>query len=162
MTVDAARAVSLVDAAERTDDAAESMALQREALGLVEGEPLSGILTGYNWWAAEGHERTVAAALVDAACRLARRATEAGHLELARWALARARLVDPYSEALSRAAMEVAAEAGDTDGLRREWVDCQRRVDELDPGGLPAEATERLYADLRRKVPSPVGSEGTG
>jgi DNA-binding SARP family transcriptional activator len=160
VTVDAARAVALVAAAEQVEDPQEAMALQREALGLVEGEPLAGILTGYSWWNAEGHERRTAAALVDGACRLARRATAAGHLDLARWALERARLVEPYSEALSRVAMEVAAEAGDTDALRREWADCQRRVDELDPGGLPAEATERLYAELRRSVPASSGSDG--
>ena len=128
------------------------MALEREALSLVEGEPLAGVLTGYSWWSAEGHERRVAEALVDGACRLVRRALVTGHLDLARWAVAQARVADPYSEALSRVAMEVAAAAGDADGLRREWVECQRRVDELDPGGLPAEETERLYAGLRRSV----------
>lgn len=153
VTTDVTRAEALVAEAGAAEDDEEAIALLRAALDLVESEPLAGALTGYGWWAAEGHERRVAAALVDGACRLARLASGHGYLDLARWGLERARLVEPYSELLSRAAMRVAAEAGDAERLRREWVDCQRRVDEIDPGGLPSEATERLYADLRRRVP---------
>ena len=43
--------------------------------------------------------------------------------------------------------MQLAAATGDADRLRREWVECQRRVDELDPGSLPSEADR---AALRR------------
>jgi len=154
VTVDVTRASSLVVAAEASDDPEQSMALLRAALDLVEGEPLAGILSGYAWWSAEGHERRVAATLVDGACRLARLAAGSGYLDLARWGLEQARLVEPYSEALTRVAMQVAAEAGDADRLRREWLECRRRVDELDPGSLPSEATERIYADLRRRVPT--------
>ncbi|MHB8220568.1 MAG: AfsR/SARP family transcriptional regulator, partial [Acidimicrobiales bacterium] len=148
VTVDADRAVALVAAAHDAEPR-RAMALLREALSLVEGEPLAGTLTGFAWWAAEGHQRRTAAALVDGACRLARLAGSAGYLDLARWAVEQARLVEPYSESLSRAAMEVAAGAGDTDALRREWEDCRRRVDEIDPGSSPAPATEQLYAELR-------------
>jgi len=154
VTVDVTRASALVMAAGDSDDPEQSMALLRAALDLVEGEPLGGILTGYAWWSAEGHERRVAATLVDGACRLARLAAGSGYLDLARWGLEQARLVEPYSEALTRAAMQVAAEAGDADRLRREWLECRRRVDELDPGSLPSEATERIYADLRRQAPA--------
>jgi DNA-binding SARP family transcriptional activator len=153
VTTDVTRAEALVAEADVAEDEEEAIALLRAALDLVESEPLAGALTGYGWWAAEGHERRLAATLVDGACRLARLASDHGYLDLARWGLERARLVEPYSELLSRAAMRVAAEAGDAERLRREWVDCQRRVDEIDPGGLPSEATERLYADLRRRVP---------
>jgi DNA-binding SARP family transcriptional activator len=125
------------------------MALLREALGLVEGEPLAAALSGFSWWSIEGHQRRVSSALVSGACRLAELATDAGYFELARWALERARVVEPYSEALSRAAMVVAAGAGDTDGLRHEWEDCLRRADEMDPGSSPTAATGQLYAELR-------------
>ncbi len=149
VTADATRALALVARARTVEDPDESMALYRAALDLVEGVPLDGTLSGYAWWSAEGHERRVADALVDGACELSRLACGQGRLELARWALERARLVDPYSEALTRAAMQVAAADGDADRLRREWVECQRRVDELDPGSMPSERTERLYAELR-------------
>jgi len=85
-------------------------------------------------------------------------AVEAGNFELAQWGLAQARLVDPYSEALSRAAMQVAAAAGDADRLRREWRECQRRVDELDPGAAPSPRTERLYGELAHRVLVGAGS----
>jgi len=148
VTVDADRAVALVAAAGDAEPR-RAMALLREALSLVEGEPLAGTLNGFAWWTAEGHERRTSAALVEGACRLARLAANAGYLDLARWAVEQARLVEPSSESLSRAAMEVAAEAGDSDALRREWEDCRRRVDEIDPGSCPAPATEQLYTELR-------------
>ena len=120
--------------------------------------PWPRALTGYAWWSAEGHERRVAAILVDGACRLARLAVKHDHVDLARWGIDRARLADPFSEVLSRAAMRLAAETGDADQLRREWAECQRRVDELEPGSLPSEATERLYVELRRQLT--VGADG--
>jgi hypothetical protein len=161
VTTDVSKAENLVADADDADadDEEAAIAMLRAALDLVEGEPLGGTLTGYGWWSAEGHERRIAATLVDGACRLARLAADHGYLDLARWGLERARLVEPYSELLSRAAMLVAAQAGDAERLRREWLDCQRRVDELDPGGLPSEATERLYADLRRRVPVHAGGD---
>ena len=64
----------------------------------------------------------------------------------------RARLVEPYSEALSRAAMQLAAAEGDADRLRLEWRECCRRVDALDPGSSPSSRTESLYGELSRRV----------
>jgi DNA-binding SARP family transcriptional activator len=128
------------------------MALLRASLALVEGEPLANALAGYAWWESEGHGARIAAVLVDAACNLAALAVDAGHFELAQWGLEQARLVDTYSEAITRAAMQVAAAAGDADRLRREWRECQRRIDELDPGSTPSPRTERLYSDLAQTV----------
>ena len=119
---------------------------------LVEGEPLANALSGYAWWEAEGHGGRIAAVLVDAACGMAALACEAGLFDLARWGLEQARIVEPYSEALSRSAMQVAAAEGDADRLRLEWRECQRRVDALDPGGSPSARTETLYGELSRQV----------
>lgn len=162
VTVDVVRAGELAVAGAAAEDPDLAMALLREALDLIEAEPLSGLLTGYAWWRAEGHEQRVADVLVDAACRLGRLAASAGHLDLARWAVDRGRLVDPYSEALARAAMGAAAAAGDAARLRQEWVRCLRLVDEVDPGGLPSSATERLYAELRRRLPEPGTADPRG
>ena len=129
-----------------------AIAYFRAALDLVEGEPLANALSGYSWWEAEGHGGRIAAVLVDAACTLAALASDAGRFDLARWGLERARLVEPYSEALSRAAMELAAAEGDADRLRLEWRECQRRVDALDPGSSPSPRTESLYGELGRRV----------
>ena len=118
----------------------------------MEGEPLANALSGYAWWEAEGHGGRIAAVLVDAACRMAALASDAGLFDLARWGLEQARIVEPYSEALSRSAMQVAAAEGDADRLRLEWRECQRRVDALDPGGSPSARTESLYGELSRRV----------
>ena len=152
MTVDAQRAAEMIAAATRAGGSDESLALYHAALSLIEDEPLSGVLSTYGWWQAEGHEGRIRALIVEAACNVARLASEADLDDLADWAIARARLLDPYSEALSRAAMRWAASSGDTDRLRREWVECQQRVDELDPGSVPSERTERLYAELTRRA----------
>ncbi len=157
VTVDAVRACALlregVDA--RTADAA--VPLLREGLELVRGEPLAGVLTGYAWWRAEGHERRVADAVVDGACTLVRAALVSGDVDLARWALSQARKVECYSEALARAAMRVAAASGDARRLHAEWEECRRQMDELDPGGTPTERTEQLYALLRAQLASTGG-----
>jgi DNA-binding SARP family transcriptional activator len=129
-----------------------AIAHYRAALELVEGEPLANALSGYSWWEAEGHGGRIAAVLVDAACSMATLAAEAGHFELAHWGLERARLLEPYSETLSRAAMQLAAAEGDADRLRLEWRECQRRVDALDPGSTPSLRTESLYGELSRRI----------
>jgi len=152
VTVDVHRAIALATEGRSQADPAVAIAHLRAALDLVEGEPLANALSGYAWWEAEGHGGRIAAVLVDAACSMAVLAADAGHFELARWGLERARLVEPYSEALSRAAMQLAAAEGDADRLRFEWRECQRRVDALDPGSSPSTRTESLYGALSRRV----------
>jgi DNA-binding SARP family transcriptional activator len=152
VTVDVQRAVELASEAKAQTDPATAIAFSRAALSLVEGEPLANALSGYAWWEAEGHGGRIAAALVDAACGMAALASDAGLFDLARWGLEQARIVEPYSEALSRSGMQVAAAEGDADRLRQEWRECQRRVDALDPGGSPSARTESLYGELSRRV----------
>jgi hypothetical protein len=152
VTTDVHRAASLAFEGSRAESPGAAMALLRGALDLVEGEPMASALSGYSWWDSEGHGARIAAVLVNAANDLAALAVEAGLFDLAQWGLDQARLVDPYSEALSRAAMQVAAAAGDADRLRREWRECQRRIDELDPGSAPSPRTERLYDELARHI----------
>ena len=152
VTVDVQRAVVLAAAGKSQSDPVAAIAYLRAALELVEGEPLANALSGYAWWEAEGHGGRIAAVLVDAACVMAALAADATLFDLARWGLEQARVVEPYSEALSRAAMQVAAAEGDADRLRLEWRDCQRRIDSLDPGGSPSARTEALYGELSRRV----------
>jgi DNA-binding SARP family transcriptional activator len=152
VTVDVQRASGLAAVGRAAADPELAIACLRAALELIEGEPLANALSGYTWWESEGHGGRIAAEMVDAACTLAALGVQAGLFDLAQWGLDRARLVDPYSESLSRAAMQVAAAAGDADKLRREWRECQRRVDELDPGSAPSPRTERLYGELAQQV----------
>jgi DNA-binding SARP family transcriptional activator len=161
VTVDVQRAVALAAEARAQSDPAMAIAYFRAALVLVEGEPLANALSGYGWWEAEGHAGRIAAVLVDAACRLASLAADAELFDLGRWGVEQARIVEPYSEALSRSAMQLAAAEGDADRLRLEWRECQRRVDTLDPGSSPSARTESLYGELsRRTLAGAVGPEG--
>ena len=152
VTVDVQRAAALAAESKDQADPGVAIAYLREALDLVEGEPLANALAGYTWWEAEGHGGRLAAVLVDAACRLASLASDAGLFDLGRWGVEQARLVEPYSEALSRSAMQLAAAEGDADRLRLEWRECQRRVDTLDPGSSPSARTESLYGELSRRI----------
>jgi DNA-binding SARP family transcriptional activator len=152
VTVDVQRAEALAAEGKAQTDPAAAIAYWRAALSLVEGEPLANALSGYAWWEAEGHGARVAAVLVEAACGMAALAVDADLFDLARWGLEQARIVEPYSEALSRSAMQVAAAEGDADRLRLEWRECQRRVDALDPGGSPSARTESLYGELSRRI----------
>ena len=152
VTTDVQRAHALAAEAQLQPDPSAAIAFYRAALSLVEGEPLANALAGYSWWEGEGHGARIAAVFVNAACAMASLATDAGHFDLARWGLEQARLVEPYSEALSRCAMELAAAEGDADRLRLEWRDCQRRVDALDPGCSPSARTESLYGELSQRV----------
>ena len=152
VSVDVHRAAALATEGGAAKDPDVAMALLRSALSLVEGGPLANALSGYGWWDAEGHGARIAAVLVNAASDLAALAVDAGLFELAQWGLGQARLLDPYSEAISRVAMQVAAAAGDADRLRQEWRECRRRIDELDPGSSPSPRTERLYQELAHRV----------
>jgi DNA-binding SARP family transcriptional activator len=160
VTVDVDRAVAFAAAGKADTDPSKAIAFYRAALTLVEGEPLANALSGYAWWEAEGHGGRIAAVLVDAACAMAPLCSDGGFFDLARWGLEQARIVEPYSEALSRSAMQLAAAEGDADRLRLEWRDCQRRIDALDPGGSPSARTESLYGELSRRVLVVAGPDG--
>jgi DNA-binding SARP family transcriptional activator len=152
VTVDVHRAATMAALGSAEEEPDIAMALLRESLEQIEGEPMANVLSGYTWWDAEGHGARLATVMVRAASRLAELAIQSGSYDLAWHGLDKARLVDPYSETLSQAAMKVAAAAGDADQLRREWRDCRRRMDELDPGAAPSPQTEQLYGSLARQV----------
>ncbi len=150
VTVDVVRAAQMFRLAKAAESPDESLALYRAAFALSEGEPFAGSLAGYAWWRSEGHEARFNALSVEAAGRAVRLAIEQGLLDLASWILDQARLVESFSEVLSRAAMAIAAASGDQAWLRREWDDCRRRVRELDPNGSLSVETENLFRRLSR------------
>ncbi len=146
--IDVVRALQAFELAQAADDSDVALALYRSGLDLVESEPLAGVLSGYSWWQSEGHEARLSSAVVEAACRAVRLAIASRCFEMTTWIIGRARLVDPYTERLSRAAMRAAAAAGDQARLRREWHECLRRVSELDPNAKPSVASYRLFDEL--------------
>lgn len=87
-----------------TNDAAP---LVRDALSLVQGEPLASALRGFEWFLAEGHAARLARDGEWAALVLHHDALERGDVELAYWALEKGRLLDPYSDALVAALARV-------------------------------------------------------
>jgi hypothetical protein len=88
-------------------DAEERIAWLRAALELIESEPFATVLAGYDWFLSEGHLTRLQVTCEDAACALVDLCTERGLFPLAAWAIDRARLVEPYSEALSAAAVRL-------------------------------------------------------
>jgi hypothetical protein len=87
-----------------TNDAAP---LAREALALVQGEPLASALRGFEWFLVEGHAARLARDGEWAALVLHHDALARHDVELAYWALEKGRLIDPYSDALVAALARV-------------------------------------------------------
>jgi hypothetical protein len=85
----------------------EAAPLLREALALVQGEPLASALRGFEWFLAEGHAARLARDGEWAALALHHDALRSGDFELAFWALEQGRLIDPYSDALITALTKV-------------------------------------------------------
>ena len=81
--------------------------LLREALNLVQGEPLASALRGFEWFLAEGHAARLARDGEWAALALHHESLASGDYELAYWALEKGRLIDPYSDALIAALARV-------------------------------------------------------
>jgi DNA-binding SARP family transcriptional activator len=85
----------------------EAGPLLKEALDLVQGEPLASALRGFEWFLAEGHAARLARDGEWAALALHHDAVTKGDYELAFWALERGRLIDPYSDVLAAALAQV-------------------------------------------------------
>jgi hypothetical protein len=125
-----------------TSDAAP---LLREALNLVQGEPLASALRGFEWFLAEGHAARLARDGEWAALALHHDSLATGDYELAYWALEKGRLIDPYSDALIAALARVPR-------LREFGGDGSRRTqhDAIGPGGT--EVVSRTFNRLRNQI----------
>jgi hypothetical protein len=97
---------SLVSRA-RQLSAADAGPLLKEALDLVHGEPLASVLRGFEWFLVEGHAARLTRDGEWAALALHHDALARGDYELAFWALAQGRLIDPYSDVLAAALANV-------------------------------------------------------
>jgi len=122
----------------------------RQALALVEGPPLARARDGFPWFVAEGHAARMGEEIVDAAHHLATLATAAGELPLARWAVARGRLIEPASEMLARDLMAICDLEGDRAGVEAAFEGLQRALEALD-GSEPSAETRALYHALAPK-----------
>jgi hypothetical protein len=119
--------------------------LLREALDLVQGEPLASALRGFEWFLAEGHAARLARDGEWAALALHHESLASGDYELAYWALEKGRLIDPYSDALIAALARVPR-------LREFGGNGSRRTqhDAISPSGT--EAVGRTFNRLRNQI----------
>jgi hypothetical protein len=81
----------------RRDD---TPAVLESALALVQGEPLSSVTRGFEWFVLEGHLAKLQRVGEWAALTLATWATDEGDVDLAFWALQQGLYLDPTSDAL--------------------------------------------------------------
>lgn len=78
----------------------EAAPLARQALALVQGEPLASALRGYEWFLAEGFASRLSRDGEWSALLVHHLASELGDYELAFWAIQQGLLIDPYSSVL--------------------------------------------------------------
>ena len=123
------------------------------ALALVRGRPFHDPPPGYAWVELERIDNEIEAAVADAALDLCDLCLSTGDIDTARWAVRQGQLCVPHSEALLRAAMRVAAAAGDRSGIDQAWQHARRLAAELDACGEPEPATIELYRELRASSP---------
>jgi DNA-binding SARP family transcriptional activator len=115
----------------------------------VRGRPFED--AAWAWVGTERLDGAIEAAVADAACDLADLALDASDLDTARFAVNQGLLAVPQSEALLRAAMRVAAAAGDRDAVERAWRDARRLAASLGSLGEPEPETVALYQSLRQR-----------
>jgi len=126
---------------------AEAVTLLSEALEMLESPPLADVACGWDWMLAEGILAAIVAAIVDAAHHLATLGLATGDAARARWAIAKGRIVEPWSETLARDTMTLADAEGDRDAIRRAWQDLEGALDRLD-GNEPSPETRALFESL--------------
>ncbi len=121
------------------------------ALGLVKGQPISGVKEKYYVWAEKLRQEMIAS-VGDAAHELATRALREGNTRNARMAAAIGRMVDPINEVFWRDALRAEHMAGDSAGVERLVTQLEHALTQIDPDyAEPEPETEELIAQLRRR-----------
>lgn len=117
----------------------------RDALALVEGQPLSGVRAGRYAWA-ETDRLEICASIVDIAHTLAIRSLEAGDPRTAAWAASKGLDADPIAEILWRDALTAAHQAHDHTRITELVQRLHITLDALD--AEPEDATADLIDQL--------------
>lgn len=107
----------LVAEADETEDALEAADLLHQALGLVRGEPFTGVGRGYAW--VGPHRGMIVAQVVDAAEELAEVRLTTGDWRSAEWAARQGLRAFPSDERMYRLLMRTARAAGNIPGVQR-------------------------------------------
>jgi DNA-binding SARP family transcriptional activator len=107
----------LVAEADETEDAVAAADLLTEALGLVRGEPFTGVGRSYAW--VGPHRGMIVAQVVDAAEELAEVRLATGDWRSAEWAARQGLRAFPSDERMYRLLMRTARAAGNVPGVQR-------------------------------------------
>jgi DNA-binding SARP family transcriptional activator/nucleoid-associated protein YgaU len=125
----------LVARAEDIDDVTRAAAMLQEALGLVRGEPFTGVGRSYGW--VSSHRGMIVAQVVDAAEELAEVRLATGDWRSAEWAARQGLLAFPCDERMYRLLMRTAAAAGNVSGVQRAFRELCDMVADPDSGVEP-------------------------
>ncbi|MCX6513010.1 MAG: hypothetical protein NT160_08165, partial [Actinobacteria bacterium] len=156
------RFITLCSEAEFVQDSQTRIALHREALNMIEDEPFALSPSGYQWWESEGHGAHIGMLAVAAAWSMVDDAQSLGGIELAHWAIERARLLSSHSESLWRAKMVLAGIALDHDGLLQAWEGCNMLATSLEEGALPSAAAEQTMQRVSERIKQIREASGSG
>jgi hypothetical protein len=143
-------------------DPDQAMALWRQALSLVRGEPFAGVTKGsYIWAWSEGLAYEMQVAITRAADALGTLALAQDDPDTAEWAVRQGLLAMPTQLSLFDWEMRVAAHRNDLDGLNAAFAARRRAEEALDPlAEVPPETVklfETLVAHVRGQRRSKVG-----
>jgi hypothetical protein len=144
-------------------DPDQALALWRQALSLVRGEPFAGVTKGsYIWAWSEGLAYEMQVAITRAADALGTLALAKDDPDTAEWAVRQGLLAMPTQLSLFDWEMRVAAHRKDLDGLNAAFAARRRAEEALDPlAEVPPETVklfETLVAHVRGQRRSKVGS----
>jgi hypothetical protein len=136
-------------AAAARSDPAQAMALWRQALSLVRGEPFAGVTKGsYIWAWSEGLAYEMQVAITRAADALGTAALAQDDPDTAEWAIRQGLLAMPTQLSLFDWEMRVAAHRKDLDGLNAAFAARRRAEEALDPLAEVPPETVKLFETL--------------
>jgi nucleoid-associated protein YgaU/DNA-binding SARP family transcriptional activator len=145
----------LVAQADDTEDVHKAAELLTEALGLVRGEPFTGVGRSYSW--VGPHRGMIVAQVVDAAEELAEVRLATGDWRLAEWAARQGLRAFPSDERMYRLLMRAARAAGNVPGVQRVFRELCEVLADPDVGVEPEDTvhpeTIALLEQLTGSVP---------
>ena len=151
----------LVAEADETDDAHVAADLLTEALGLVRGEPFTGVGRGYAW--VGPHRGMIVAQVVDAAEELAEVRLATGDWRSAEWAARRGLRAFPSDERMYRLLMRTARAAGNIPGVQRVFRELCDVLADPDTGVEPEDTVHPETIELLEELTGSVDrSRGMG
>jgi DNA-binding SARP family transcriptional activator len=147
----------LAERADETEDPARAAVLLAEALGLVRGEPFTGVGRSFAW--VGPHRGMIAAQVVDVAEELAEMRLAGDDWRAAEWAARQGLRAFPSDERMYRLLMRTARASGNVTGVQRVFRELCDVIADPDMGVEPEDTlhpeTVALLEELTGSVPRP-------